>query len=248
MKLHFITFGAGNEDYHKAVERICTQAKRFNLFKNIFGFTEKDLHEKTEFWETHGKFITENTKGFGYWIWKCFLLLEVMNKNIIEEGDIILFADSGCELNIRARTKMFEYIKLVLTHDILAFQMENLFEKMYTKMDLLEYAKVPEEHRNSSQLVGGILFIKKTAKNIEMLKEIFELTTHDNYHLLDDSSSILPNDPSFIEHRHDQSCFSIILKKYRAYLLKDETFFENLEQGLAYPVLAMRNRTGQSFL
>ena len=42
MKIHFITFGAGNVHYHNAVQRICKQARQFNMFKNIYGFTDEN--------------------------------------------------------------------------------------------------------------------------------------------------------------------------------------------------------------
>lgn len=248
MKLHFITFGAGNQHYHDAVNRICYQAKQFNMFKNIFGYTEKNLQDNKDFWTNHGQFILSNPRGYGYWIWKCFIILDIMKRSEINDGDIITYVDSGCELNIRGRQRMIEYIKLAMEHDILAFQMEHLDEKKYSKMDLLEYAQVPREHRDSGQCVGGILFFKKTRKNIEILTEITKLLTMENYHFIDDTPSKLPNDPIFIDHRHDQSCISITLKKYGAFLLKDETYFSNWNDGLSYPILAFRNRTGFSYL
>jgi len=248
MKLHFITFGAGNKNYHDAVNRICYQAKQFNMFKNIFGYTEQNLKDNQEFWKNHEQFIINNPRGYGYWIWKCFVILDIMKKPEINNGDIIIYVDSGCELNIKGRQRMIEYIKLTMENDILAFQMDHLDEKKYTKMDLLEYAKVTQKDKESGQLVGGILFLKKTEKNINILTEITQLLTMENYHYVDDSPSILPNDTTFIEHRHDQSCISITLKKYGAHLLKDETYFSNWNNGLMYPILAMRNRTGYSYL
>jgi hypothetical protein len=246
MKLHFITFGGGNVEYHQAVERICAQARKFSLFKNIFGFTEKDLQDNEEFWKRHGDFIKNNPKGFGYWIWKCFLIKEVMNRKDVEEGDIILFVDAGCELNIKGRKRMIEYIGMTMTHDILAFQMEHIYEKKYTKMDLLEYANVSQEDRDCGQIVGGINFWKKTNKTLYILDEIIHLLTAENYHFIDDSPSIKTNDVTFIDHRHDQSCISVILKKHKVFLLKDETYFEDWSNALLYPILALRNRSGKS--
>lgn len=246
MKLHFITFGGGSTDYHEAVKRICAQARKFSLFKNVFGFTEKDLQDNEEFWQRHGDFIKNNPKGFGYWIWKCFLIKQVMNRSDVEEGDIVLFVDAGCELNIKGRKRMIDYIGLVMTHDILAFQMEHMDEKKYTKMDLLDYANVSQQDRDSGQIVGGINFWKKTSKTLNILDEIIHLLTVENYHFIDDSTSVKTNDPTFIDHRHDQSCISVILKKHKVCLLKDETYFEDWNKSFMYPILALRNRTGES--
>jgi hypothetical protein len=251
MKIHFITFGAGNINYYNAVRRICHQAQQFNMFKTIYGFTDENLkhdEEFKDFWSKHGDFITKNPRGFGYWIWKMVIILNVMSRENIAEGDIILFADAGCELNIRGRHKMLEYIKHVMTHDILAFRMDHHVEKKWTKIDLLEHANVSDEDRNSGQIIGTTLFMKKTSKNIEILKEVIELTLHDNYRLVNDSPCVFPNDSVFIEHRHDQSCLSITLKKHKAFTLSDETYFPNWSDGLMYPILAMRNRTGYTYL
>jgi len=38
-----------------------------------------------------------------------------------------------------------------------------------------------------------------------------------DYHNIDDSPSIIKNLDSFIEHRHDQSIFSLLTKKYDLY-------------------------------
>ena len=45
-----------------------------------------------------------------------------------------------------------------------------------------------------------------------MVEEWYE--TCCNYHLLNDEPSIIPNDASFSENRHDQSIWSIIRYKY----------------------------------
>jgi hypothetical protein len=251
MKIHFITFGAGNIHYHNAVQRICQQARQFNMFKNIYGFTDENLKSDEEFknfWKKHEKFILENRRGFGYWIWKMFIIHNVMSRQDVADGDIVLFTDAGCELNIRGRPKMIEYIKHVMLHDILAFRMDHHVEKRWTKMDLLDYVNLSEEDRNSGQIISGILFMKKTDRTISILKEVIDLTLHDNYHFVNDSPSILPNDPIFSENRHDQSCLSVVLKKHKAFTLPDETYFANWNEGLSYPILAMRNRTGFSYL
>mgnify|MGYP000273858874 CR=1 FL=1 len=47
-------------------------------------------------------------------------------------------------------------------------------------------------------------------KNI--IKEWYELGS--DYHNIDDSPSIIPNDSNFIEHRHDQSIFTNLMNKH----------------------------------
>ena len=42
-----------------------------------------------------------------------------------------------------------------------------------------------------------------------------------------ESISIIPNDSGFIDHRHDQSLFSLLRKKYGTISIPDETYSEN---------------------
>ena len=53
---------------------------------------------------------------------------------------------------------------------------------------------------------------------------------------------------SFIKHRHDQSCLSICGFLQNIQPIKDETWFANWTKAYDYPILAFRNRTGQSIL
>ena len=63
-----------------------------------------------------------------------------------------------------------------------------------------------------------------------------------NYHFVDDSPSIHPNDPSFREHRHDQSIFSLLIKsdKYKDTMNKKS----NILDKPCDPILISRKRHG----
>ena len=58
------------------------------------------------------------------------------------------------------------------------------------------------------------------------MKEYYEIGSQ-NYHFIDDSPSIYINFSCFVEHRHDQSIFSLLTKKYNLfseYSLNDEGY------------------------
>ena len=79
--------------------------------------------------------------------------------------------------------------------------------------------------KNNKEIVPGILLTTANATNIKFFSSIYNAMC--NYHLIDDSPSIISNDPSFIEHRHDQSIFSIFVHKYfsiNMYTSYDELF------------------------
>ncbi len=60
------------------------------------------------------------------------------------------------------------------------------------------------------------------------------------YELINDIKN--NEEPYFIENRHDQSIYSIIVKKYGSIKLPDETYFNDWANGINYPILAKRNK------
>lgn len=55
------------------------------------------------------------------------------------------------------------------------------------------------------------IFLVKNKENVDILK--LWLETCEMYHLVNDSTSVIPNCPGFQEHRHDQAIFSLLRKK-----------------------------------
>ncbi len=99
-------------------------------------------------------------------------------------------------------------------------------EKYWTKRDLFIAMDCDnEKYTDTHQIQGGIHLWKKSDKSIKIAEEWLELVQ--NEHLLTNESSILgkPEHDGFLEHRHDQSIFSLICKKYNLiqsnYLLSD---------------------------
>lgn len=88
----FITFG--NPTYHNSVKRICKEAENLDFFTKIYGFTEVDLKQDEYFWNNHGNFIENNNRGYGYWLWKSYLIQKELNR--INENDILIYCDAGC--------------------------------------------------------------------------------------------------------------------------------------------------------
>ena len=75
---YFITFAAGSDDYIKAGERLIKQANDTELFDNTFLYTDKSLQEDSIFWTKHKDFIMNNKRGFGYWIWKPYIIKKTL--------------------------------------------------------------------------------------------------------------------------------------------------------------------------
>lgn len=236
----FTTFG--NYKYYNALERIKKEAESFNIFNKILIYNDIDLFNYPDFWKKHSEFIINNPRGYGYWIWKSFLISETLKT--MNENDILIYCDAGCSLNNNGIKRLYEYIDILNNshYSILSFELD-LFEKQYTKMDLFEYMDMNNnDYLNSKQLIGGIFILKKNKHSCDVVNEWYNIMSN-NYNLIDDSPSNLRNDDSFVENRHDQSVFSLLRKKYGSCILKDETFFDDFynNESKKYPFFAKRS-------
>ena len=244
MRKFFISFGT-TYNYQNSLNRIKHEAISLNVYDRVIIYTENDFDK--EYLEKHGDFMKKN-KGYGFWMWKSYFVKKTMEE--MNDDDILVFADCGCHLvnNPIAINRLESYITLCKKFDkgILSFQM-CFPEKSYTKMDVFEKLdELNEQMMNSGQLVGGIFVLRKCQNTINLINEYYELChcKCQNYNLINDSESKLPNDISFIAHRHDQSVFSILRKKRGTILIPDETWYENFmsQEAQSKPILATRIR------
>jgi hypothetical protein len=235
-KVYFLSFGA--RTFAGAVKRIKEQALSFDLFNEVFCFEESDLYKvgEGEVMQNHKDFILSNSRGFGYWLWKSYLTYTIMSK--IEEDSILVYCDAGCMLNLKAKDTLIEYINKTQASQsgILSFEMEHL-EKTWTKMDLFEELQC-YDLLDTRQLMATCFFIKKNDNTLNLVKKWYELSS--TYHLIDDSPSVIQNDVTFTDHRHDQSIFSLLRKINGTEIIFDNTYPPGNEK---VPIWASRFRT-----
>jgi hypothetical protein len=236
-KIWALSFGGGNSNYHDAVNRIGNEFSRTGFFDKVITFTDIDLKNDTEFWEKNGSFIESHKRGYGYWIWKPYLMKKVFEQ--MNENDILVYLDSGCEINSGGNDKLNEYVKRCNQCDIL-YTSTRCDEKTWTKMDLFRELNMNnDEIKNSIQRRAGVTITKKTSLTTDLLNDWYSIAC--NYHLIDDSPSMHPNDPSFREHRHDQSIFSLLIKsdKYKDTMNTKDNLLSD-----PHPILISRKRHG----
>jgi hypothetical protein len=94
----FLTFGDGSYSFRCAAKRIALEALKLSIFdKAIFYNFKKLQNEHPNFWKKNRDFILNNRRGAGYWIWKSFIVQEILKK--LEEGDLLFYCDAGCEID-----------------------------------------------------------------------------------------------------------------------------------------------------
>ena len=242
METYFLTFG-DSVRYGGALQRCEKQAKEFGIFSDVYSVDENDLMKNfSSFWESHKDFMLGNRRGFGYWIWKSYLISELLEN--IPEDSIIFYMDSGCQLNPKGMNRFKEYCDYTMEYGGLVFNL-NLPELQWTKSDTYHrvFGKLSDDV-TEMQHVGGINFFKNTPKTLKFVKEWQQICCEDNYHYIDDAPSTKQNHDMFKEHRHDQSVFSLLIKKYGNFcVVDDETYWSpnwNID-GKDYPIWAERN-------
>jgi len=208
MVVHFVTFASPK--FTGTLRRIKEEMMSVGYADVVHALTEQDLDP--DFMERHRPFIDTHPRGYGYWIWKPQVCLQTFRE--MKEGDILLYADSGCRIN-NDRPRFKEYLSMVEKDGSLSFQFgtnsdKDYRERCWCKCDLFERLSA-YEFVDTPQIISTAFLLKKNDVNVELIKQWLSLC--EDYHLLDDTPSLLPNLSGFCEHRHDQVIFSLLRKK-----------------------------------
>lgn len=249
MDIHFLSFGT-TWNYNGALQRVAKQvtewqnAQDTSVFKTVNICTEHTLlNQFPDFVQCHLKFFQTQPRGFGYWLWKSFLIHQCLRA--IPQDHVLFYMDIGCQLNWQAYTRFCEYHGMAMDSGLLCFQV-GMPEYEWCKGDTANFIVQNDvEIMSQSQMVGGVHMIKNTAFNQELVAEWQRIACLDDYRYLTDSPSILPNHLGFKEHRHDQAIFSLLVKKHKQYhALSDETWKPNWHvDGVGVPIWATRNHS-----
>ncbi|CAB4736054.1 unannotated protein [freshwater metagenome] len=246
MKTLFVTFGGGEKRYRAAARRIARQASDTGLFCDTWAVTDLDMYNFAPRLGEHRPFIERSPHGYGYWLWKPYLLDAACNAGF----DHVVYADAGCVLNLSSRTprsRLQDYLELATEHGITLMALQHP-ERQYTKRDTWECIGLTDEQLDQPQCVGGVLTLRAD-RAPDLLREWIRWCTTDNYHLLDDSPSASPELPEFVAHRHDQTILSCIAKRSELPVIADETYFDGAwdTDGATKPIWAVRHRWGTSW-
>ena len=148
-------------------------------------------------------------RGFGYWIWKPFVVSETMKT--ASDGDIILYADGRSGASGNKIPWLEEFIRDT-NYDVAADHMTHV-EQTWTAGDLLRLFDlvVDGPEGKSGQFAASYFALRVSPITREFVSNWLR-TMEDNFSLCRDEPSVSPNSVSFIENRHDQSVFSLLLK------------------------------------
>lgn len=174
------------------------------------------------------------SRGFGYWSWKPDVVLQSLSK--IESGDILLYIDIGCHLVESSKHKLLEKLEILNDYDIAGFKsLLPCHNIQYTKSSVFAHFGVREnmEIVRDRQIKGGVFFMRKSERVMSFMNE-WQQILWEHFELVDDSKSSVEDFPDFLEHRHDQSIFDMLMRKYAFFTFTDyhDGHTDNAEFGI----------------
>jgi hypothetical protein len=223
MSIHLCSFATGRF----TGERLTQEATSLHLFDSITVL--RDVLPEWKF--THP--FPLNTRGYGYWFWKPLVILKTIEDHHCTENDIVVWIDAGCVL--QPSTEWSEWIAKLredeTTLDMIVFKVnDNWTDRQFCKNRVISLIQPHPDDLNTAQIISGAMLMRVTERTKNLLEEWKTLCN--DHDLVND----VPGDqrrlehPDFIEHRHDQSLLSALIKKsnrngtLNAYVSYDATY------------------------
>lgn len=193
------------------MRRFKRQTSAFTAFDRIVLCSELDLDR--QFVRKKAHLFATRTRGFGFWTWKPYLIERELLK--LNEGDVLIYSDVGSHFIPQAANRIPEYIDLAAASPagILAPVLPQEFvERDWNKRELLLHLGVEDDDNilDSPQFEANLLVLVNRPGTRELVRKWNAV--HEDYVDLFTDDLAGPQAPNFIEHRHDQSVFSLLAK------------------------------------
>jgi hypothetical protein len=220
MKKILVTFGT--QTWYNAKAKLIQSAKQFGLN----GCVDYDETKIEQSFYDENKEIFKYRRGFGYWLWKPYIILKTLEQ--VDDGDIVFYSDSG-SIIVNKFDDLFE--RCVQNNGILLFDnrdgtpTENdiWINKNWTKGDCFVMMNCDsDKYQNGNQVDACYQMYQKTPKSIEFIKEY--LMYCKNINIVSDLpniNTVRPELTSFYQHRHDQSVLSLLSIKHNIHIERE---------------------------
>lgn len=192
-------------------------AKLFGNFDRVIGYRPDDID--IEFYETHKEILSQK-RGGGYWLWKPYFVYKTL-KNM-NNGDYLFYCDSASFMHNKIDLLIKELNEN--KQDIMGFELP-LVESQWTKKELMIAMECNQEkYINSNHIMASYYLIKKSDFSVMFYKELLDYSCNKS-NITDQFDKNIIQNIDFIDHRHDQSIFSLLYKKHNLKPFKDPSQF-----------------------
>lgn len=216
-KFGLITFSQSGSEFRLNGNKLVKNAKKigFDVAKNL---SEKDIKNKKIIKQLNYNLKLGN-RGYGFMMWKPYIILDFLNKNNIE---YLIYHDAGRSIyNDYSLTffpkKIIEYIKI----NKLDFFLGNLIPQYgpmskWTKRDCFLIMNADKKQIYSKPQIQSSWSVWKNTENSKFFLKLW-LKYSLNYRCIANIDNELKkkNYPNFKAHRNDQSIYSILFYKLK---------------------------------
>lgn len=239
-----------DEQYRNAAAWNARTARKRGGVDRVYVYSGADIDP--DFRERH-RHILSQPRGNGYWLWKPYVIDRTLHK--LRDGDYLVYCDAGIYY-VNSVKKLIAAMERQ-GDDVMSFALPGK-EYEYTKRDVFLALDADEEqYTHTPQRMASAIVLKKTSRTTALVREWLRRAGQDE--LITDAPNRLGQDnyPGFRDHRHDQSLWSVLVKKQGIQAYRDATQF-GLPCGLApflwknrkayrktasdYPVIFMHHR------
>ena len=208
-------------------------AKYIGGFDRVEGFSSKDID--ADFFSENSDILNQK-RGAGYWLWKPYFIKKMLLE--ISEGDYLFYSDSGAFF-LKKINKLIKELEKQ-NQDIMGFELP-LLEKQWTKKELfINMSCDIERYSESNQILASFILIKKTPFSLNFFDEYLKYSCN-KLNITDEYDHKVKQDKCFVDHRHDQSIFSLLYKRYNLKPFKDPSQLGKYPDG--YSGIAKRIKT-----
>jgi hypothetical protein len=174
-------------------------------FDKVISYGPSDI--APVFYARNEKILSQG-RGHGYWLWKPYFIDKSLR--LLNEGDFLFYCDSGAYFidSVEPLIAICERTR----QDLIPFELA-LTEKHWTKRDVFILMDCDSpEYTDTPQRLASFSLWRKSGFTERFVRELLHFAQDER--LITDMANTMgsPNYPGFVDHRHDQSIFSLLTK------------------------------------
>lgn len=200
----FVTYG--DAKFKTAKDKIFASAQNTKEFDELIAYGREDLSQ--ELLESE---VIKETRGGGLWSWKPDVIWKTMLN--ADEGDILVYCDSGCSL--QSSKEWGKFWEIMEEYDILAQRIFQRSDK-WTRKEIIDYINIGNKNwLMCYQFLATVVIIKISGFTKSFIREWREIMIQHPKLVMDVTEEERKyQHPTFIENRHDQAIYSALIYKY----------------------------------
>lgn len=226
MKRIYITFGGSA--YDPTTRQIVERAGPLGGVDEVVVYDDRWL-VKQEFWKLNSWLFDRldlhghKGRGFGWWCWKPFIILDALSR--CADGDIVIYTDADT-FPIAPFGQLFE--ECARREGMMLFSAVGCWNTMWTKRDcLIVMGQDETKYRDCQHAVARFMLFQKGRWRVQQFLAEWLTYCLNPIAQTFDASVLAPEYPELREHRTEQSIFTLLAHKYGEKLYREACQFGN---------------------